>query len=389
MAEYKGNPDFRGWLAVHDPHTLEYTGNDGKIDWNKVNSRGADTKWHSYDKGHAGTVQEYIDGLHRDYQDWDARRHNGNVQQGGTSNWGGGYSRGRSGGGGGGGMSAVQRQAIDKQWAQNNKYYNDMLGSIDPRRNTAQAAVDRQVDTSINSLKGERDSAFQNLDRQDQKLEKSYALSKQSLGEMVRNTLQGESNNIGMLGGGNSSAIGMLGVGVADLQNSEQGKMLDDLNEQKTDIEVNRQQVQRKLEDEVRKLNDFRQSKYQEIHDTFNEQRNEILNKMNMNDNQRAQALAQVGAISTAQIQDVDRAINGRLGQIVQTYQNITAPQASLASVPAYQAKNITQGTVDSSNINSPSLTPGQATESVLGRRPDDDDSYFMRPRRTTDDVQF
>ena len=192
-----------------------------------------------------------------------------------------------------------------------------------------------------------------------------------------------------MLGGGNSSAIGMLGVGVADLQNSEQGKMLDDLNEQKTDIEVNRQQVQRKLEDEVRKLNDFRQSKYQEIHDTFNEQRNEILNKMNMNDNQRAQALAQAGAISTAQIQDVDRAINGRLGQIVQTYQNITAPQASLASVPAYQAKNITQGTVDSSNINSPSLSAGQATESVLGRRSDDDDSYFMRPRRSADDVQF
>ena len=165
--------------------------------------------------------------------------------------------------------------------------------------------------------------------------------------------------------------------------------MLDDLNEQKTDIEVNRQQVQRKLEDEVRKLNDFRQSKYQEIHDTFNEQRNEILNKMNMNDNQRAQALAQAGAISTAQIQDVDRAINGRLGQIVQTYQNITAPQASLASVPAYQAKNITQGTVDSSNINSPSLSAGQATESVLGRRSDDDDSYFMRPRRSADDVQF
>ena len=286
-------------------------------------------------------------------------------------------------------MSAVQRQAIDKQWAQNNRYYNDMLGSIDPRRNAARAAVDRQVDTSINSLKGERDSAFQNLDRQDQKLEKSYARGKQSLGEMVRNTLQGESNNIGMLGGGNSSAIGMLGVGVADLQNSEQGKMLDDLNEQKTDIEVNRQQVQRKLEDEVRKLNDFRQSKYQEIHDTFNEQRNEILNKMNMNDNQRAQALAQAGAMSTAQIQDVDRAINGRLGQIVQTYQNITAPQASLASVPAYQAKNITQGTVDSSNINSPSLSAGQATESVLGRRSDDDDSYFMRPRRSADDVQF
>ena len=386
MAEYQGKPDFRGWLAVHDPYALAYTGNDGRIDWNKVNNNGADTRMISYDKGQAGKVQQYVDGLHRQYQSWNDNRQKQSQQHGGGG-WGGGYSRGGSGGGGG--MSAVQRQAIDKQWAQNNRYYNDMLGSIDPRRNAARAAVDRQVDTSINSLKGERDSAFQNLDRQDQKLEKSYARGKQSLGEMVRNTLQGESNNIGMLGGGNSSAIGMLGVGVADLQNSEQGKMLDDLNEQKTDIEVNRQQVQRKLEDEVRKLNDFRQSKYQEIHDTFNEQRNEILNKMNMNDNQRMQALAQAGMASTAQIQEVDRAINGRLGQIVQTYQNITAPQASLASVPAYQAKNITQGTVDSSNINSPSLSAGQATESVLGRRSDDDDSYFMRPRRSADDVQF
>ena len=279
---------------------------------------------------------------------------------------------------------------IDNQWAQNNQYYSDLLGSIDPRKAEAQRTVDRQVDTSTNSLKGERDAAFQNLDRQDQKVEKSYAQGRQSLGEMVRNTLQGESNNIGMLGGGNSSAIGMLGVGVADIQNQEQGKMLDNLNEQKTDISLNRQQVERKLEDELRKLNDFKVSKYQEIQDTFNSQRNEILNKMNMNDNDRAKALASAGAAATSYIQAVDQTIKGRLSQIADTYKQIQAPSVSLASVPAYEAKNIPGGQVSvDGSVNAPTLTPDQATQSVVPKRDENTPTdYLLAPPRK-DEVLF
>lgn len=295
---------------------------------------------------------------------------------------------GASGGSGPAGLSSAQRATIDNQWSQNNQYYNDLLGSIDPRKAAAQQGIDRQVDTSTASLGGERDAAYQNLDRQDSKLEKGYAQGRQSLGEQVRNTLQGQSNNIGMLGGGNSSAIQMLGVGTADVQNQEQGKMLDDLNEQKTDIEINRSQVKQKLDDELRKLNDFKISKYQEIQDQFNDQRNEILNKLNANDNQRAQALASAGAAATQFIQSVDATIKNRLGQIADAYKNIQGPAVSLASVPAYQATNIAGPKVSLDNTPQTQLTPDQATQAVLPRRPQDDETLqLIAPVRRDDQI--
>lgn len=306
----------------------------------------------------------------------------------------GGNSGGSTGGGGGSygggtqqqGLTAAQRATIDSQWAQNNQYYNDLLGSIDPRKAAAQQGIDRQVNTSTAALGSERDAAYQNLDRQDTKLEKGYAQGRQSLGEQIRNTLQGQSNNIGMLGGGNSSAIQMLGVGVADVQNQEQGKMLDDLNEQKTDIEINRQQVKQKLDDELRKLNDFKISKYQEIQDQFNSERNEILNKLNANDNQRAQALASAGAAATQYLQAVDSTIKNRLSQIADTYKNIQGPAVSLSSVPAYQATNIAGPSVSLEDQPQAQLTPDQATQSVLPRRTDDDTMQYLTPRRDTND---
>lgn len=64
---YKGNDDFRGYLAVVDPYALNYTGNNGLIDRGKVDSQGADTKVLSYDKGQANKVQSYVTGL---YDKW-------------------------------------------------------------------------------------------------------------------------------------------------------------------------------------------------------------------------------------------------------------------------------------------------------------------------------
>jgi hypothetical protein len=64
---YKGNDDFRGYLAVADPYALKYTGNNGLIDRGKVNSQGADTKVLSWDKGQADNVQNYVTGL---YDKW-------------------------------------------------------------------------------------------------------------------------------------------------------------------------------------------------------------------------------------------------------------------------------------------------------------------------------
>ncbi len=396
--KYSGNNDFRGFLAANGlSEYLAYTGNDGKVNdtalkkslygtGKVLGDTATDIRFVQSANNNDANYSKYeytpmiISGL---YDSWSK------AQQGASANAGGGS--GGSGGSGGGvvsqpGLTAAQRATIDNQWGQNNQYYNDLLGSVDPRKAAAQQGIDRQVSTSTAALGSERDAAYQNLDRQDTKLEKGYAQGRQSLGEQIRNTLQGQSNNIGMLGGGNSSAIQMLGVGVADVQNQEQGKMLDDLNEQKTDIEINRQQVKQKLDDELRKLNDFKISKYQEIQDQFNSERNEILNKLNANDNQRAQALASAGAAATQYIQAVDATIKNRLNQIADTYKNIQGPAVSLASVPAYEATNIAGPNVSLQDQPQTQLTPDQATQSVVPRRTDDDTLLYVAPRKDTTD---
>lgn len=391
--KYSGNNDFRGFLAANGlSEYLAYTGNDGKVDdaalrkslygTGKILGDTATDIRFTQSAGNNDsnyTKYEYTPILVSSlYDNWSKAQQSANANASSSSVGGGAVSQP--------GLTAAQRAAIDTQWGQNNQYYNDLLGSIDPRKAAAQQGIDRQVDTSTAALGSERDAAYQNLDRQDTKLEKGYAQGRQSLGEQIRNTLQGQSNNIGMLGGGNSSAIQMLGVGVADVQNQEQGKMLDDLNEQKTDIEINRQQVKQKLDDELRKLNDFKISKYQEIQDQFNSERNEILNKLNANDNQRAQALASAGAAATQYIQAVDATIKNRLNQIADTYKNIQGPSVSLASVPAYQATNITGPNVSLEDQPQTQLTPDQATQSVVPRRTDDDSLLYVAPRKDTTD---
>lgn len=59
--------DFRGYLKTADKYALDYTGNDGRIDWNKVNSRGADTAVASWDVGQADKVQNYVSKLYSQY----------------------------------------------------------------------------------------------------------------------------------------------------------------------------------------------------------------------------------------------------------------------------------------------------------------------------------
>lgn len=65
---YSGNNDFRGFLAKNAPYTLGYTGNDGNIDWNKVNTNGADTNVMSYAPGQATKVAADIKNLYGKWQ---------------------------------------------------------------------------------------------------------------------------------------------------------------------------------------------------------------------------------------------------------------------------------------------------------------------------------
>lgn len=65
---YSGNNDFRGFLAKNFRYALDYTGNDGNIDINKVNGAGADTPYGSYAPGQGTKVAADIKRLYGNWQ---------------------------------------------------------------------------------------------------------------------------------------------------------------------------------------------------------------------------------------------------------------------------------------------------------------------------------
>lgn len=65
---YSGNNDFRGFLAKNFRYALDYTGNDGNVDINKVNGAGADTPYGSYAPGQGTKVAADIKRLYGNWQ---------------------------------------------------------------------------------------------------------------------------------------------------------------------------------------------------------------------------------------------------------------------------------------------------------------------------------
>lgn len=270
-------------------------------------------------------------------------------------------------GGASGGSTGTNRSLIDSDWARNDKYYRDLEGTIDSRKQAAQADVDRAVGDEVSSLTTQRDMAGQNLDREEEKLGAQYSRGLKSLGENVRNVLQGQQNQLGMYGAADSSAADMLGVAVTDMANQSQGEMKADVDEQLTDVGIARNQLKAKFDDELRKLNSFKQSKYAEIKDRFDSERNEILNKLNINDSERARALAQLGTATQGMISAVDTVIGERLAQMVQTYRDTSAPKANLEGLPEYKSTRVTPGALDAPS--GPMLTQEQTNLAITTPR--------------------
>lgn len=369
--------DFRGWLSqkaaagdVNARYALDFMGNDAGIDANWVGQienparhGGAASKntgfgWKG--KNYNTSAVDLGNAMRGFANEWQQQGFGGQVQGASAGSYGGGSGSSDT-------LTAADRSLIDNEWAQNNRYYTGLLGSLDPRQRAAQAEVDRAAGAETKSLATQRDIAEENLEREETKLEGQYGRGLRSLGENIRNTLQGQYNVLGMGGAGDSSAADMLGIAVADLGNDAQGEMKADFDDQLTDIGTNRKQVKMKFEDELNKINAWKQSKYAEVKDKFDQERNEINNKLNLNDTQRLKALASAKSAAMSMIGAVDQTINNRLAQIVASYNDTSAPKASLEGLPEYKSTRIAPAVVDAGN--GPALTPEQAAQAIAPPR--------------------
>lgn len=355
---YVGNDDFRGWLAsgAADGIQLAYDNGQGLAHVNTaalLKDVGNDGKSKNQISNELGTQL---------YGIWSNQRDD-NLGSGTGSAYGGSYS--------GSGISSAERQAIRAEKDRDLTFLQSLYDSLGGRESTAKSGVDRNYNTSLGSLTTQRDEAYQNLDREGEKIDKQKTKGLSSLGDDIRSLIQGTNNQLGMYGAGSSSATDMLSYGAANLQNSASGDITDQYNEQVGDIDLNRHQFGRKYDDEKLKLDDWKRDKYTDIKNTFADQRNDLLNQMNKTESNYQKALAGAGIAAPG----VDSSINSRLSQITNTFKDTSAPQVGFGELSPYQAGGINRASVANSVLG-PQLSQAQVMQYLTPKKSEEERKY-------------
>lgn len=278
---------------------------------------------------------------------------------------------------GGGGAAPNYSGQINSSYDINRNLYNAQLGQIDPQMQTAQSGVERQYGNQIGALTDQRDSAYRNLDLQTSRLNDNYGRNLGQLGNQVRNVLQGQQNALGIQGGGDSSATFMVGHALANQQNQARGDMAHDLNDQLTQIGVNRDEYDTGFKHQKTALDDWKMSQFQGIAQQYNQLKDQIMERLAGNEQARLQALSQAGAWTQAQADAVNRTVGDYTNQITNGWKAAAAPQVGFQNINPYQARNIVTPQVSAGQALQRQVNPGQAMQAFLPPERRDDQFGF------------
>jgi hypothetical protein len=361
---YSGNDDFRGWLAAGgagnlSPYALGATGigplsSQGTYKW-LLSNVGND--------GRSGSNQQADAAGQQLYALWNSQRAT-NPDNANTNN-------GTSGSGGGGsssGMTAVQRNAYQAAHDEDNAYLQRLYDTLAGRQGAAESLVDSSYGQKRDALINERNAAFENLDNEQNKIDKQRSKSLNDLGADIRNLLQSANTEMGMYGAGNSSAGQMAAYGASQLQNAQSGDITDQYNEQTGDIGLSRNQYGKKFDDSNNELDIWKNGQMSSIGSDFNDQRNSIQDRMRSNDNTLRQQLAGAGIASPGLSSDIER----RTNDVISRYENASAPGVTLSTLPQYTAAGVKNQSV-AGQVQGPQLSQAQAMQALTSNKKKDD----------------
>jgi hypothetical protein len=235
--------------------------------------------------------------------------------------------------------------AINSAYDTLSNYYKGLAGTVQPQQDVSSNDITNQFNDQYKSLSDQRDSAFANLDNQQNVVNQSYSKSLHQLGNSIRNTAQGQQNALGVGGAGDSSAADMLGYALSNMQNTNRGYMNQDMNNQLNSIGLNRTADTNQFNDQAQTLSDWKGQQLHGIQSQYAQLLSSINEKLAGNEQYRQLALNQAGAWASGQAQQVDNTLNQSLGNLNSTYQNAKAPTASI-NLPQYQAQAINAPTV-------------------------------------------
>lgn len=233
---------------------------------------------------------------------------------------------------GGGGYNAQAAQE-----AQQKRFYQSLLNALPGRQREAQGLIDQKYSDSFNNLVRQRDTANQNLDREQAKLNKQRANAYGQIRNDSQNMLQGLNNQLGMIGASNSSAAQMGAIATAEMANKQSSQLTDDFNDQMSEIAATRKKTDDEFENQNNQLNSWKKEQTQaneaKFTDLANEYRSKIGGEANMN-------------------------------AVVQSFRDMKpSSEIKVDTLPEYKAEGLNKVNLESPANSSPSLTPNQAQQ--------------------------
>ena len=279
--------------------------------------------WYGDAKGGLGLIQEMVaNGQARSVKHEGDRRP---VDNGGNN----GGNQNQPQGGGDNAQAA--------QEAQQKRFYQSLLNALPGRQREAQGLIDQKYSDSFNNLVKQRDTANQNLDREQAKLNKQRANAYGQIRNDSQNMLQGLNNQLGMIGASNSSAAQMGAIATAEMANKQSSQLTDDFNDQMSEIAATRKKTDDEFENQNNQLNSWKKEQTQaneaKFTDLANEYRSKIGGEANMN-------------------------------AVVQSFRDMKpSSEIKVDTLPEYKAEGLNKVNLESPANSSPSLTPNQAQQ--------------------------
>ena len=235
-------------------------------------------------------------------------------------------------------------------------FYEALLGSIDASERAQLDNIRNSYGSNINRLTSERDTAYENLANEEDKLNNQKTRGLDSLSGDLSKLWQSTNLQLGMFGAGNSSASRDLGMGVTDMANQEAGALNADYNDQLGDIGTNRVNYGKKYENEREALE--------------TKMNNEILNAQQQAENSRNDIRGQIHNKT-----DNPALAKQQADRVLASYQNFQAPNERL-NLPEYKANGVRSGGVGGSvDIQSPNAPQNQYF-SPIKHKTDDDNKF-------------
>lgn len=220
-------------------------------------------------------------------------------------------------------------------------FYYRLIDALGVAQNNAKNATESSYSNSLNTLAGQRDRAYANLDNEQSKLDTQKSKSLSSLGGDLEKLMQSADIQMGMYGAGNSSAARASRFGISDLANKESGNISDEYNEQTGDIALNRKNYGDEYNEKAKSLQDELNSKLSSIDSDYNSQVNSLYQTIHDKSGNTAQA---------------QEAAN----RIINSYQNPTKPNVSL-DLPSYSGKGVSNSNLSGTvQVNAPTAVASQ-----------------------------